>query len=247
MYSQDQGDSVKRLEELKVKIFADGAEKQGMLELYRLPYIKGFTTNPTLMRKAGISDYAAFAREISEAIPDRPLSFEVVADDVAEMERQARLISTWGAQVYVKIPITNTNAESTCPLIERLTAVGVKVNVTAMLTVAQVRAACRALHGTPGAFVTVFAGRIADTGRDPVPLMAEAVEIVNTVPHAELIWGSPRELLNIFQAEDVGCHIITVTHDVLKKLSLIGKDLTEYSLETVKMFYSDACAAGYTL
>lgn len=238
---------MKRLEDLQVKIFADGAEKKGMLELYRLPYVKGFTTNPTLMRKAGISDYAAFAREIIAAIPDRPLSFEVFADEFAEMERQALLISTWGEQVYVKIPITNTKAESACPLIERLTVAGVKVNVTAMLTVAHVRDACRALRGTPGAFVSVFAGRIADTGVDPVPLMAEAVALVNTVPHAELIWASSRELLNIFQADAIGCHIITVTHDVLKKLSLIGKDLTEYSLDTVKMFYSDARAAGYTL
>lgn len=238
---------MKRLAELQVKIFADGADKQGMLELYRLPYVKGFTTNPTLMRKAGISDYAAFAREIVAAIPDRPISFEVCADEFAEMERQARLISTWGEQVYVKIPIANTKAESTCELIERLTAAGVKLNVTAILTVAQVREACRALRGTRGAFVSVFAGRIADTGVDPVPLMAEAVNIVNTVPHVELIWASPRELYNIFQADAIGCHIITVTHDVLKKLALIGKDLTEYSLETVKMFYTDACAAGYQL
>lgn len=238
---------MKRLADLKVKIFADGAEKQGMLELYRLPYVKGFTTNPTLLRKAGIRDYAAFAREIIAAIPDRPLSFEVLADEFAEMERQARLISAWGEQVYVKIPITNTKAESACGLIERLTAAGVKVNVTAMLTVAQVREACRALRGTRGAFVSVFAGRIADTGVDPVPVMAEAVGIVNTVPRVELIWASPRELLNIFQADAIGCHIITVTHDVLKKLALIGKDLTEYSLEAVKMFYSDACAAGYQL
>ncbi len=238
---------MKRLEDLKVKIFADGAEKKGMLELYRLPYVKGFTTNPTLMRKAGISDYAAFAREMIAAIPDRPLSFEVFADEFAEMERQALLISTWGEHVYVKIPITNTRAESACPLIERLTAAGVKLNVTAMLTVAQVNDTCRALRGTPGAFVSLFAGRVADTGVDPVPLMAEAVDIVNTVPHAELIWASPRELLNIFQADEIGCHIITVTHDVLKKLALIGKDLSEYSLDTVKMFHADACAAGYTL
>lgn len=238
---------MKQLADLKVKIFADGAEKQGMLELYRLPYVKGFTTNPTLMRKAGISDYAAFAREIIAAIPDRPLSFEVFADEFAEMERQARLISTWGEQVYVKIPITNTKGESACELIQRLTAAGVKVNVTAMLTVAQVRAACQALRGTRGAFVSVFAGRIADTGVDPVPLMAAAVEIVNTVPNAELIWASPRELFNIFQADQIGCHIITVAHDILKKVALIGKDLTTYSLETVQQFYHDACTAGYTL
>ncbi|MCX7847439.1 MAG: transaldolase [bacterium] len=238
---------MKRLEELRVKIFADGAEKEGMLELARLPYVKGFTTNPTLMRKAGVANYAMFAQEIVAAIPDRPLSFEVLADEFEEMERQARLISGWGSNVYVKIPITNTRGESSCPLIARLTAAGLKLNVTALLTLEQVHAACEALRGTSGAFVSVFAGRIADTGVDPVPVMAQAVSIVNRLPCVELLWASSRELLNIFQAEVIGCHIITVTHDILRKLTLVGKDLTAYSLETVQQFYHDACAAGYAL
>ncbi len=238
---------MKAISDLRVKIFADGADKAGMLEMYRQPYIKGFTTNPTLMRKAGIADYAAFARDIVQAIPDRPISFEVFSDEFAEMERQARLIATWGANVYVKIPVTNTRHESSAPLIRRLAQAGIKLNVTAMMTLAQVREVSAALEGGALSYVSVFAGRIADTGRDPMPLMAAAVELLRPYPNLELIWASPRELLNVFHADAVGCHIITVTNDVLKKLNLIGKDLDDYSLDTVKMFYNDAAQVGYTL
>ncbi len=232
---------------LKVKIFADGANKAGMLEMYRKPYIKGFTTNPTLMRKAGIADYKAFALDILKAIPDRPMSFEVFADEFGEMERQARAITTWGSQVYVKIPITNTRREPAYDLIRRLSHDGIKLNITAMMPLSQVRDVVACVAGGAPCFVSVFAGRIADTGRDPVPLMAAAVELLRPTPNAELIWASPRELLNIFQADAIGCHIITVTNDVLKKIPYIGKDLDEYSLDTVKMFYEDARQAGYTL
>ncbi len=232
---------------LKVKIFADGANKAGMLEMYRKPYIKGFTTNPTLMRKAGIADYKAFALDILKAIPDRPMSFEVFADEFGEMERQARAITTWGSQVYVKIPITNTRREPAYDLIRRLSHDGIKLNITAMMPLSQVRDVAACVAGGAPCFVSVFAGRIADTGRDPVPLMAAAVELLRPTPNAELIWASPRELLNIFQADAIGCHIITVTNDVLKKIPYIGKDLDEYSLDTVKMFYEDARQAGYTL
>jgi transaldolase len=232
---------------LRTKIFGDGAELDGMLALYRQPYIKGFTTNPTLMRKAGIADYRAFAKQVVAAIPDRPISFEVFSDDFADMERQALEIATWGAQVYVKIPVTNTRRAPAYDLIHRLSHRGVRVNVTAIMTLDQVRAVVAALTGGAPSNVSVFAGRIADTGRDPVPLMAEAVAILKAEPKAELIWASPRELLNIFQADAIGCHIITVTHDILKKLALVGKDLDDYSLETVKMFYDDAKAAGFSL
>jgi len=232
---------------LNVKIFADGADKAGMLELYRNPLIAGFTTNPTLMRKAGISDYHAFAKEIIRAIPDRPVSFEVFSDEFAEMERQALEIGDWGDNVYVKIPITNTRREPSNELVRRLARAGVKLNVTALLTLDQVRDIAPSLADGPSGYVSVFAGRIADTGRDPMPIMAEAVELLRPYPNLELLWASPRELLNIFQAEAVGCQIITVTHDVLKKLTLVGKDLREYSLETVKMFRDDAMKAGYTL
>jgi transaldolase len=235
------------LENLKTKIYGDGAELAGMRELYRLPYVKGFTTNPTLMRKAGVTDYEAFAREVVAAIPDRPISFEVFSDEFAEMERQARHIATWGEQVYVKIPVTNTRREPAYDLVHRLAHAGVKVNVTAIMTLDQVRSVVMALEGGAPSNVSVFAGRIADTGRDPVPLMTEAVEILRREPRAELIWASPRELLNVFQADAIGCHIITVTHDILKKLSTVGKDLGDFSLETVKMFHDDAQAAGFTL
>jgi transaldolase len=235
---------VVRLDDLRVKIFADGADTRGMLEMYEKPYIAGFTTNPTLMRRAGVTDYEAFAREILAAIPDRPISFEVFADDMTEMERQAHAIAAWGEQVYVKIPITTTSGESTYALVRRLTADGVKVNVTALLSLAQVRVVADAVAGGAPCFVSVFAGRVADTGRDPLPLMAEAVEILRPNPAAELIWASPRELLNIFHADSIGCHIITVTNDILKKLALVGKDLEEYSLETVHMFYEDAAGMG---
>jgi len=235
------------VKDLRVKIFADGAEVPGMVALYRQPYVRGFTTNPTLMHKAGIRDYQAFAREVVEAIPDRPISFEVFSDEFAEMERQAREIATWGTHVYVKIPVTNTRRESAAPLIRRLSHAGIKLNVTALLTLAQVREVVDALRGGAASCVSVFAGRIADTGRDPVPLMAAAMELIRTAPGAELIWASPRELLNIFQADAIGCDIITVTHDVLKKLELVGRSLDEYSLDTVKMFYSDAQKAGFSL
>ena len=232
---------------LKVKIFADGADKEGVLELYRNPLIRGFTTNPTLMRRAGITDYEAFARDLAAAVPDRPLSFEVFSDDAEEMEHQAHHIARWGDNVYVKIPVTNTKGVSSAPLIRKLAREGVQLNITALTTLGQVREVASALEGGPSSFISVFAGRIADTGRDPVPLMAAAVKIMRPFPHLELIWASPRELLNVFQADAVGCHIITVTHDVLKKLPLVGRDLQEYSLATVKMFYDDARRVGYRL
>ena len=235
------------ISDLTVKLFADGANKAGILEMYGRPYIKGFTTNPTLMRKAGIVDYRAFARDILAAVPDRPISFEVFSDEFDEMERQAREIASWGEQVYVKIPVTNTRREPSYGLIARLSASGIKVNVTALMTVAQVRDVAAALTAGVPAYVSVFAGRIADTGRDPSPLMAEAVQALQRAPGAELIWASPRELLNVFHADAVGCHIITVTNDILAKLALVGYDLNEYSLDTVKMFYQDAKAAGYAL
>jgi len=233
--------------DLKIKIFADGADKAGMFEMYRNPLIKGFTTNPTLMRKAGISDYRAFAQEIVRAIPDRPISFEVFSDEFEEMERQALEIAGWGEQVYVKIPVTDTKREPAYDVIRRLSKAGVKVNVTAMMTLEQVREVARCIAGGPPCYVSVFAGRIADTGRDPVPLMSAAVELLEQTPNAELIWASPRELLNVFQADSVRCHIITATNDILKKLALVGKDLSEYSLDTVKMFHNDALQAGYSL
>jgi len=235
------------LDKLRVKIFADGADKTTMIELAGLPYVRGLTTNPTLMRQAGVSDYEAFAREVLTAIPDRPISLEVFADQFDEMECQAQQIAGWGRNVYVKVPVTNTKGESALELITRLSHAGVKLNVTAVLTLDQVRDVSEALAGGAPACVSVFAGRIADTGRDPLPLMAAAVEFLR--PHAgmELIWASPRELLNVFQADAIGCHIITVTAEILKKLALVGKDLNEYSLETVRMFYNDARKAGYAL
>jgi transaldolase len=238
---------MKRVEELTVRIFADGAEKAGMLEMYAKPYIKGFTTNPTLMHKAGLTDYRAFAHEILEAIPDRPISFEVFSDEFGDMERQAREIATWGDNVYVKIPVTNTRSEPAYDLVRRLSNEGVKLNITAIMTVDQVRHVVDAVKEGAPSCISVFAGRIADTGRDPVPLMAECVDILKAAPAAELIWASPRELLNIMQADAIGCHIITVTNDILKKLTLVGKDLSDYSLDTVKMFFDDGRKAGFTL
>ena len=238
---------MKKVEQLKVKIFADGADKVGMLEMYEKPFVKGLTTNPTLMKKAGITDYRAFCKDILTSINDKPLSFEVFSDDFAEMERQALEIASWGENVYVKIPITNTKQETCYALVEKLANQKVKLNVTALMTLDQVRNVVAVLDPNIPSYVSVFAGRIADTGYDPVPLMTTAVEILKTAPAAELIWASPRELLNIFQADEIGCHIITVTNDILKKLSLIGYDLNEYSLETVKMFYADAVAAGFKL
>jgi transaldolase len=236
-----------RLHTLKTKIFADGADQAGMLEMYAKPYIKGLTTNPTLMRKAGISDYKTFCKDILLSIKDKPLSFEVFSDDFDEMERQALEISSWADNVYVKIPITNTKAEPSYDLIHKLSANGVKVNVTALMTLNQVRDTIAALNPEVPSYISVFAGRIADTGRDPLPLMAAAMELLKLCPKAELIWASPRELLNIFQADDIGCHVITVTNDILKKLSLVDYELDTFSLDTVKMFYSDAVAAGYQL
>jgi transaldolase len=235
------------LSNLDVKIYADGADPAGMLDLYKNPVIKGFTTNPTLMRNAGITDYEAFARNILSAIPDRPISLEVFSDDFAEMETQARRIASWGENVYVKIPVTNTQGESAIALVRSLAKAGVKQNVTALMTLPQVRDVSAALRSGPAACISVFAGRVADTGRDPVPIMAAAVQMLAMYPHIELIWASPRELLNIVHAAQVGCHIITVTHDLLKKLCLVGKDLDEYSLETVKMFRNDAIKAGFKL
>ena len=238
---------MKAIEDLKVKLFADGADMAGMLEMYEKPYIKGFTTNPTLMYKAGLTDYRGFARSILAAIPDRPISFEVFSDDFRDMERQAREISSWANNVYVKIPVTNTRREPSYELVRRLSRDGVKLNVTALMTRDQVCSVVESVKGGAPACISVFAGRIADTGRDPIPIMSEYLDIVRVASEAELIWASPRELLNIFQADDIGCHIITVTNDVLKKLSLVGKDLTEFSLDTVKMFYDDGRNAGFML
>lgn len=236
-----------KIDDLKIKIFADGADKEGMLEMYSRPYIQGLTTNPTLMKKAGITDYRSFCKDILTSIKDKPLSFEVFSDDFLEMERQALEIASWGDNVYVKIPVTNTNQETCYELVNNLTAKKVKVNVTALMTLTQVRDVTAALNPEVPSYVSVFAGRIADTGRDPVPLMAEAVDMLKVAPAAELIWASPRELLNIFQADKIGCQVITVTSDIINKLKLTGYDLDEYSLDTVKMFYNDAVAAGYRL
>ncbi|MBF0504449.1 MAG: transaldolase [Candidatus Omnitrophica bacterium] len=238
---------MKKLEDLKVKIFADGADRAGMLEMYAKPYIKGLTTNPTLMKKAGITDYRAFCKDILNFIKDKPLSFEVFSDDFNEMERQAMEIAGWGQNVYVKIPVTNTRKEACYKLVKKLAAQKVKLNVTAVMTLTQVNDIVEVLNPHVPSYVSVFAGRIADTSRDPVPLMAEAVQILKVLPAAQLIWASPRELLNIFQADEIGCHVITVTNDILKKLSLVGYSLDDYSLDTVKMFYNDALAAGFKL
>ena len=232
---------------MKIKVFADGADLDGMRDLAVDPFIKGFTTNPTLMRRAGVDDYESFAREALRIIDGKPISFEVFSDDWREMYRQARRIAAWGGNVYVKIPVTNTCGESTAPLICKLSHIGLKLNVTAVFTLQQVVEAVRSLDGGAPAVVSVFAGRIADTGVDPVPLMRAAVEIVRTAPNIELLWASPREVLNIVQADEVGCGIITCTNDILKKVGIIGTDLTVYSLETVKMFHEDGKAAGYIL
>ena len=233
--------------QLRVKIFADGADRASILELACNPVIQGFTTNPTLMRKAGIADYEAFGRELASAVPDRPFSFEVLSDDFDEMEAQALNIASWGDNVYVKIPITNTKAESAAPLIQRLAHQGVKVNVTALMTIDQVDEVVPSLKHGPPSCISIFAGRVADAGVDPLPTMRAALDRIGPYPQIELIWASPRELFNVIQANEIGCHIITVTHDLLKKLPLLGKDLHEYSLDTVKMFYNDAKAAAFTL
>jgi transaldolase len=238
---------VKDINQLKVKLFADGADLAGMKEMAANPMIKGFTTNPTLMRKAGIVDYKAFAADVLKIIPERPVSFEVFADDFGLMEVQALEIASWGKNVNVKIPVTNTKKEFAGALIERLSKAGVMVNVTAVMTLDQVERVTARLDPKTPAIISVFAGRIADTGVDPLPIMQKSVQVMKAKPKSELIWASPRELLNVFQADAVGCHIITATNDILKKLSLVGKDLGQYSLETVEMFYKDAKAAGFTI
>jgi transaldolase len=232
---------------LNIKLFADGADLDSMLTLYKDPKIQGFTTNPTLMNKVGIKNYEKFAKQVLAAIPDRPVSFEVFADDLPSMFAQANVIASWGPNVNVKIPITNTQGEFTGPIIKKLSASGVQLNITAILTLEQVKAVAENLSPDTPAIVSVFAGRIADTGVDPMPIMRECVTILKKLPQAELLWASPRELLNIIQADAVGCNIITATPDVLDKLKSLGKNLTKFSLETVQMFYDDAQAAGYTI
>jgi transaldolase len=235
------------VDQLKIKLFADGADLDSMLALYKDPKIKGFTTNPTLMNKVGIKDYESFSKQVLAAIPDRPVSFEVFADDLPSMLAQAKVIASWGANVNVKIPVTNTKGEFTGPIISELSAAGVQLNITAIMTLNQVRKIAENLSPDTPAIVSVFAGRIADTGLDPMPIMRECIKILRNLPKAELLWASPRELLNIIQADEVGCHIITATPDILDKLKSLGKDLPEFSLETVQMFFDDAQAAGYTI
>jgi len=232
---------------LNLKLFADGADKKGMLEMNNNPLISGFTTNPTLMKIAGVNDYRAFAKDILSQIKNKPISFEVFSDEFDEMEKQALEIASWAENIYVKIPITNTKAESTIQLISYLTSKNVKVNVTAMMTVNHVKSVLSALANGPGSYVSVFAGRIADAGHDPLPVMEEVVRLLMGHPEIELIWASPRELYNVVQADNIGCHIITATNNIIKKLPLLGKDLNQFSLETVKMFYNDAKSAGYRL
>ena len=239
--------SMSRLDDLRVKLFADGADREGIAKLASDPRIAGFTTNPTLMHKAGLTDYERFAREVLDIIGGRPISYEVFADEFPEMLRQARKIATWGDNVFVKIPVTDTAGASTRAVVEELSRDGVKLNVTALMTERQVEDVTASLAASPGAYVSVFAGRVADTGRDPLPIMRRSVEIMRSNPRLELIWASPRELLNVFQADEAGVHVITATHDILAKLSLVGKDLDEYSLDTVKMFHRDAQAAGFAL
>jgi transaldolase len=239
--------SVPSLKDLKVKIYADGADKEGMLALYKNEHVKGFTTNPSLMAKAGIKDYIAFAKDILTVIKDRGISFEVFSDELPEMERQAAMIKTWGPNVYVKIPVINTKGVSCMPLVKKLTQQGVQLNVTAILTVEQCAEVCKTLAGGAPSIISVFAGRIADSGRDPIPLMKECAGLCKQVEKGELLWASTRELYNIFQADSVGCKIITVPHDVLKKLPGVGKDLYELSLDTVKTFLKDSTAAGFKL
>jgi transaldolase len=230
-----------------LKVFADGADRDGILALRLNPLVKGFTTNPTLMRKAAIEDYESFAREILEMVPEHPISFEVFADDFVDMERQALKIASWGENVNVKVPVMNTERASSAELQRRLAGQGVRLNVTALMTVAQVESVTTAIADGPGGYISVFAGRIADTGRDPIPIMREALSVMADHAHLELIWASPREILNIVQAAEIECDVITVTHDLLAKLHLLGKDLDDFSLETVQMFHADAASAGYTL
>jgi len=235
------------VEDLKVKLFADGADLPTMLDMAKKPYIKGLTTNPTLMRKAGISNYREFAKEVLEEIKDKPISFEVFSDNLSEMTSQGIEISSWGSNVNVKVPVTNSQGESTEEVIKHLSDFGVTLNITAILTTEQVTNVVKSINPNSSAFISVFAGRIADTGRDPIPLMRSALEIMKQRPKTELIWASPRELLNVFQANEINCHVITATSDILKKLDLVGKDLSQYSLETVRMFRDDALASGYSI
>jgi transaldolase len=239
---------MKLLLDLPIKIFADGADREGIAALYARPYIKGLTTNPTLMRKAGVTDYEKFARDVLEIVKEKPISFEVFSDEFPEMRRQALRIGKWQENVYVKIPITNTRGDSSLPLISELSAEGVKLNLTAILTSKQVEGVAKAVKPDVPCVVSVFAGRVADTGVDPVPLMKESLEIVRDLPKAELLWASVREVLNIFQAAQCGCHIVTVPHDILEKIAKLGgMDLAELSLDTVRMFHKDAEAAGFRL
>jgi transaldolase len=238
---------MKMFDQISTRIFADGADLEGILALAADLRIAGFTTNPTLMRKAGLTDYARFAQDLLERVTERPVSFEVFADDAREMRRQARAIASWGQNVYVKIPVTSTSGESMAPLARDLSEEGVKVNITALFTTAQVELIAGAVADGAPSYISVFAGRIADAGVDPVPIMARAVQIMEQAPRSELIWASPREILNLVQANEVGCHIITITHDLLRKLDGLGKSLEQFSLETVRMFHDDALAAGYTL
>lgn len=239
--------SMTRQEPLGIKVFADGADLEAILQLANDPLISGFTTNPTLMRKAGIDDYQGFARKVLDHVTDRPISFEVLSDDFEEMRRQALVIGSWGPNVYVKIPVTNTHGDSSAHLVRELSAEGLRLNVTAILSLRQVRSVIGVLESTPGAIVSVFAGRIADTGRDPMPLMSAALELTKTNPQVELLWASPREVLNVRQAASIGCDIITVTHDLLAKIPGLGRELEDVSRDTVKMFHSDAQRAGYLL
>jgi transaldolase len=234
-------------EELTIQIFADGADVGGIADLLANPLIKGFTTNPTLMHQSGITDYEAFARQVLELVPDRPISFEVFSDDFDEMGAQAEKIASWGENVYVKIPVTNTSGASSAALLRRLAGDGVQVNCTALMTTQQVEQVAECLAGGPAAYVSVFAGRIADAGVDPLPIMIDALKIIASDPQIELIWASPREIFNIVQADSIGCHVITVTHELLKKLPNLGRDLDTYSLDTVQMFHRDAQAAGFRL
>lgn len=238
---------MEKINNLKVKVFADGADKNKMLEMYSNPFIKGLTTNPTLMNKAGIKDYKAFCLDILSEIKDKPISFEVFSDDFEDMERQALEIASWGSNVYVKIPIMNTKKIPSYASVKKLSDQKVKLNITAIMTTNQVEEISKVLNSKVPSYVSIFAGRIADTGVDPIPLMMQSLNILKSLPLAELIWASPRELLNIFQADQIGCHIITVTQDIFKKIDLIDYDLNEYSLDTVKMFFNDAVVAGYKL
>ena len=232
---------------LKIKLFADGADLAGMIEMASKPYIAGLTTNPTLMRKAGVSNYADFAKEVVKQIPDKPISFEVFSDDLKEMIRQGKAISSWGENVFVKIPVTNTKGTLTLEVIEHLSNLGVKLNVTALMNATQVAMVLPSLNPEVESYISVFAGRIADTGRDPIPVIDDCLKTIEKNKNAKLIWASPRELLNVIQADAVGCHIITATNDILKKLELLGKNLDEYSLETVIMFYKDALNSNYLI